>query len=268
MAPLTLAAGDAVVVVDPEQGGRLLSWQVGDLELLGARGDAPQEFGCYPMAPWAGRVRDNVVRVDGRDHPLPPTFGEWAIHGTVLDRPWQVEVADPAHVRLSIDLVAPWPWEGRVVLTWGVEQGALRSAIAVESAGDEFPAVVGWHPWFRRSLLRGGAVQRRMAAAGLLERGPDHLPTGRLLDPAGHPGPYDDAFVVPDGRVELVWPGALALRCRSDAGWVVVFDELDDWVCVEPQSGPPDGLGDGARQVRPDRPLVVTAAWTWRHDTG
>ena len=37
-----------------------------------------------------------------------------------------------------------------------------------------------------------------------------------------------------------VWPGVLALRIDSDCEHVVVFDEPDDAVCVEPQSAPPD----------------------------
>jgi aldose 1-epimerase len=265
-APLTLTAGDALVVVDPGLGARVSRWSVDGLDLLGARGTAPQEHGCYPMAPWVGRVRDNLVTVAGVSHPLPPTYAGWAIHGTVLARPWTVERSTTSEVELWAPLGIDWPWPGRARLSWAISEQALTSTLSVESDDDAFPADVGWHPWFRRHLDRGGPLTYDLQATGLLERGPDHLPTGRLLDPSQVPGPYDDAFAVPDGRLTLRWPGALTMSVDSDARWYVVFDELADFVCLEPQTGPPDGLSAAATLVRPGRPRIATTTWSWQVD--
>ncbi len=68
----------------------------------------------------------------------------------------------------------------------------------------------------------------------------------------------------------MAWPGVLAVDIASDSDWYVVFDELADYVCVEPQSGPPDGLhavGEswaGPAIASPGRPHVLTTTWTMR----
>ena len=146
----------------------------------------------------------------------------------------------------------------------GVAAGARLAAVrlAVTSEGTPFPAEVGWHPWFRRRLARGGDLTWKADAVSLLERGADHLPTGRRLDPTLVSGPYDDAFEVPDGRVELRWPGALRMECQSDVRWFVVFDELSDLVCIEPETAPP-GLSRNAPLVRPGSPRSASVTWSW-----
>lgn len=265
---VTLAApGEVRVVVDPSAGARVTTWAVGDLELVGARGWDPAEHGMYPMAPWPGRLRGNRVVVDGVAHHLPVTYAGWAMHGTVLDAPWQVvgheQRADGARLEVAAALGAAWPWGGRVHQVYEVEADRVVTTLSVSTDGPAFPAEVGWHPWFVRRLARGGPLEVEIAASGLLERGADHLPTGVVLDPGTVPGPYDDAFVVPDGRARLTWPGALRLDLSSDVTWLVLFDELADFVCVEPQSGPPDGLGATAFVVRPGQPRTATATWRW-----
>jgi aldose 1-epimerase len=263
LALLRLAVGDDVVEVDPAVGGRLVSWRVGDLELLGGRSQIPEEYGCYPMAPWPGRLRDNSVSVDGSPHALPVTYDGWAMHGTVLDRPWRMQEATATSVTLTTDLGPSWPWTGQVTLTWRLGPGCLSSRLQVTSDGARFPADLGWHPWFRRHLARGRGLTWNANATAMLERGSDLLPTGRRLDPSLAPGPYDDAFEVPDGVVVMEWPGALHMTCVSDTRWVVVFDALDGVVCIEPQTGPTDALNTGTDLVGPDAPKSAAVTWTW-----
>ncbi|MCC6830357.1 MAG: aldose 1-epimerase [Thermoleophilia bacterium] len=260
---LELRAGDAAVGVDPAMGGRLVSWRVRDMELLGARGSLPEESGCYPMAPWPGRLRGNEVRFAGAAHRLPVTYLGFAMHGTLLRRPMAVAHRTPHRVELRGELGPAWPWPGRATVIWELGTGRLRSRLEVATDGEPFPAELGWHPWFRRRLAHGEPMRWRMEARAVLERDADGLPTGRRLDPAARPGPFDDAFEVPDGRARIDWPGALTLRVAGDAGWMVVFDELPDLVCVEPQTAPPDGLGDGAAVVRPGAPRTAEVTWTW-----
>ncbi len=240
-----------------------MSWTVGDLELLGARGTDPVEYGCYPMAPWAGRVPHNIVTVDNTSYHLPASYNTWALHGTVLDAAWSVVRRWRDAVCLAVNVGPPWPWAGQVRLTWTLTESRLSSELTLTSSGEAFPARIGWHPWFRRRLARGGDLQWQAAAVALLERGPDRLPTGRRLDPAEVVGPYDDAFEVPSGRAELTWPNALHMTCHTSAHWMVVFDQLPDLVCVEPQTAPPGELGVGDAWVRPGDPLEARVTWTW-----
>jgi aldose 1-epimerase len=70
---------------------------------------------------------------------------------------------------------------------------------------------------------------------------------------------------MPDGvDVTLTWPGRLELTVASREQWVVVYDEQEAAVCVEPQTGPPDGLNSQPRLVTPIEPLEATTTWTWR----
>lgn len=134
----------------------------------------------------------------------------------------------------------------------------------METYGDSFPAQAGWHPWFHRNLGAGGEdVRLDFAPDWQEERGADHLPTGKRIDPL--PGPRDDCFGMPHGVLAtLTWPGELELKISSRAEWVVVYDEQPEAVCVEPQSGPPNGLNSLPRLVSPVDPLEISTTWTWR----
>jgi aldose 1-epimerase len=138
--------------------------------------------------------------------------------------------------------------------------------MSVETYDDSFPAQIGWHPWFNRNLGGGEGtedVRVDFTAAWQEERGDDHLPTGRRIDPK--PGPWDDCFGMPDGvDVTLTWPGQLELNVASREHWVVVYDEQEAAVCVEPQTGPPNGLNTLPRLVTPIDPLEAATTWTWR----
>ena len=102
----------------------------------------------------------------------------------------------------------------------------LTTAISVHALEDEFPAVVGWHPWFRRTLGRGAAASsgRLDATTGSSAGTTTSRRAALRYDPAD--GPFDDAFVVPDRPCRGALAGRARARHRSDAGWFVVFDEL------------------------------------------
>ncbi|CAM5717610.1 aldose epimerase [Streptomyces hirsutus] len=188
-----------------------------------------------------------------------------AIHGTARDAAWRTARKSADEAVLTYDLVEPWPYPGRVTQQFTLGEDALTLAMAVETYDSSFPAQLGWHPWFNRSL--GGAdaqdVRLDFTAAWQEERGDDHLPTGNRVDP--RPGPWDDCFGMPDGvDVTLTWPGQLELKVTSREEWVVVYDEQSEAVCVEPQTGPPNGLNTHPRLVTPLEPLEATTTWTWR----
>ena len=117
-----LAVGDVSVVVDLEAGARAVEWAVAGHELLGHYGDHPVEHGMYPMAPWAGRIRDNTVQWNGHDHVLPVTRDPWALHGTVLAQPATVLdlTSDPDEARLvaRVEEHPGWPWPMAVDVEW------------------------------------------------------------------------------------------------------------------------------------------------------
>ncbi|WP_327070872.1 aldose 1-epimerase [Kitasatospora sp. NBC_01250] len=254
-----LKAADAELTVDPHNGCRITGLRVGGVELLrqGAR------FGCFPMVPWCGRTELGRFRNGGELVQLPVNAAPHAIHGTGRDTAWRTARADENSAAFFYDLAEPWPYPGRVTQVVELAEDRLTLTMGVETYQDSFPAQAGWHPWFLRDLGTGGPLQLAFDPAWQEERGEDHLPTGRRIEPL--PSPWDDCFGMPDGvDVTLTWPGALELKVTSHAEWVVVYDEQAEAIAVEPQSGPPNGLNTLPRLVTPIDPLEISTTWTWR----
>jgi len=249
------------VLLDPVLGGRAVSWQVDDLELLGSYDAHWVGHGMYAMAPWAGRLRGNALP-DGSA--MPTTFQDWAIHGTVAAGPVRVDMCEADRAELSVELSEPWPWPGLVRMLWTLEPAVLHTQIEITSEAEPFAAVVGWHPWFRRRLARGGPAHWELAEGRLAPRDADRMPTAALQRATMSDGPFDDTFYAP-GDAVLSWPQALTMRIRNSAPWYVIFDELADFLLVEPQSGPPNGINDPLigppSVVAPGCPLVHQVSW-------
>jgi galactose mutarotase-like enzyme len=262
---LELTARTAHVVVDPEGGGRIRRLTVDGFDLL-------TDGGCFLMAPWAGRTGWGRFSWDGVEHQLavPPEHAPHAIHGTVRDRPWVVESAGRRELTLTTGLGDDWPWRGWCEQLLTLDPAGLTLQLAVHSASDAFPAVAGWHPWFTKP------DHLSVVAAKLLQRSDDHLPTGvRLAPPLPERlGPLDDCFEDIKWPATLRWddaggpldgPGGLELSITATGcDHVVVFTEPDDATCVEPQTGPPNGLATGeVTVVRPGNPLLASTRWSW-----
>jgi aldose 1-epimerase len=258
---ITLTAGDAEVTLQPGNGGRVDGLRVGGMEVL----RQGERFGCFPMVPWCGRIRDGRFLDGAVVRQMPLNAHPHAIHGTVRDGAWRVARTAGDEAVMTYDLVEPWPYPGRVTQVVHLAEDALTLTMSVETYDTSFPAQIGWHPWFNRNLGGEGAEDVRMdfSPAWQEERGADHLPTGNRIDP--RPGPWDDCFGMPGGvDVTLTWPGQLELKVASREEWVVVYDEQKEAVCVEPQTGPPNGLNTAPRLVTPLEPLEATTIWSWR----
>ncbi|WP_255949059.1 aldose epimerase family protein [Streptomyces odontomachi] len=265
---ITLTAGDAEVTVRPDNGCRLASFRLEGTELL-RQGD---RYGCFPMVPWCGRTRNGRFGDGAQTHQLPLNSPPHAIHGTGRDTAWHTARATADEAVFTYDLAEPWPYTGRVTQRVQLAPDSLTLTLAVETYDSSFPAQAGWHPWFLRTLDQASGASGASDAGVRIDfspawqelRGADQLPTGERIEPK--PGPWDDCFGMPDGvDVTLTWPGRLQLTVASREQWVVVYDEQEVAVCVEPQTGPPNGLNTEPRLVTPIDPLETTATWTWRH---
>ena len=257
-ARLILEVAGARVTVDPAAGGRLASVVVNGLELLvTASPEGSIYWGAYPMAPWAGRIRHGRFEFGGREHQLPITMPPHAIHGVAHDRPWTVTGPD----EIALDLDERWPFRGRVVQRFTVEPDGLEVRMRIE-ADEPMPAVLGWHPWFRRVIGEGSApVDLVFEPTAMLARDEEGIPTGELVAPP--PGPWDDCFTALRSDPVLLWPGRLRLTLSSSCPWWVVYSQPADAICVEPQSGPPDAVSIAPEVVEPGRPLEHHMRWRW-----
>jgi aldose 1-epimerase len=268
---ICIRAGAAEAVLVPSAGGRIGALRVDGLEVIVSVAEGPVYWGCYPMVPWAGRLRDGVLRWGGETHRFPTHLAPpHALHGTLLESPWEMLEVAPDTVVMAARLGPPWPFGGRAVQRIRLAPDALRAEIEVHAAERPMPVIVGWHPWFARILRSaagsrvGAPVEVDLPAGGMLRRGPDGIPTGEVVRPIP-PGPWDDCFVDLAGDPVVRWPGALEVTLSSDARWWVLYTERQEGICVEPQTGPPNGLGTGEHTiVEPGRPLVAAMTIAWR----
>jgi aldose 1-epimerase len=267
---VVLRAADVEAVVVPGTGGRIGSLRIDGLQTLVTEGWGPLAWGAYPMVPWAGRLDRGVLGWAGAEHRFPTDIAPpHAIHGTLMGSRWEVVASTPDAVELAADLGEPWPFGGTAVHRVRLADDHLAATLEVRADTEAFPAIVGWHPWFARRLRdaagtdHGRSAVVDIPAGAMLRRGADGLPDGTLARPIP-PGPWDDCFAELSGPPSVTWEGALRIVVESDARFVVVYTEQESGVCVEPQTGPPNGLNTGEHAVvDPGHPLISTMTLRW-----
>ena len=165
------------------------------------------------MAPFAGRVRGGRFAWGGQVHELVPNHAGHAMHGTVFDRRWLLELADVGYLRLRTDLQPGWPFPGWVVHEVALSATRLELRLEVHTAGSPFPATLGWHPWFRRRIEVGGALRGRPRRQALVPAGRRRPPARLPRAAAGRSGRGTTA------SPPITWPVRLTLAggARGDA---------------------------------------------------
>ncbi len=200
------------------------------------------------MAPWAGRVRNGVFMHQSKQHQLEINMHPHAIHGTVLDRPWKLIDSGSSSVAMKIDLGANWGFAGEATQTISVIDDVIEFRLMVETDDASMPAQVGWHPWFARPCT----LETKFAHMYL--RDEFGIPTGEKIAPPA--GPYDDCFSGSLSSPNLNFADKVRLEIETDCSHWVVYDEPQHAICVEPQSGPPDGFNIEPLIITRDTPLT------------
>jgi aldose 1-epimerase len=276
---LTLQRDRVAVTVYPDAGARIGQIVVAGRALLVDVPDPadrlPTMWGSFPMAPWAGRIRQGRFRFDGVDHQLPINHHDGpgpershAIHGIAFDRPWVVDTASDTSCTCSVSL--DWEFAGTASQTIELFDDRVEVTLTVASTGAAFPAEIGWHPWFRKP------DRLDVSPTAMYERDRLGLPTGVLVEP--NDGPWDDCFLAA-GPVVLTYDHStagivtgtaatiFAITVTSDCDHWVIFDEPAAATCVEPQSGPPDAFNltehVTPHLVDPARPLTRRMSIAW-----
>ncbi len=243
----------------------------------------PSGVGSFIMAPWVNRIHLGKLVTDRGEFQLPVDSGVHAIHGTVRDREWDVVSKGTDSAELQIEVEEAWPFRGRVVYRVALEAASLVQSLEVHAAESErdFPAGVGWHPWFRRSL-GSEEMTVRVDAVAQWELDEETVPSGvveetavsRKLMTGGSfaVGEVDDCFMLGDQRVAMLkWP-ELVLRMESspEVTHAMVYSP-ENSICVEPQTTAVNAFqlaakgvsGTGTRIVSQGEPLVATTVWSW-----
>lgn len=254
-----LAAGDLQVDLAPQAGGRIAQIRVDGIEQLigpeSGRLDAIQ-WGCYPMLPWAGRIREGRFPFAGRDWQLPINMPPHALHGLGYALPWTLDASadDSAELSLHLPQDPGWPFGGIARERITLRDRQLHLHLSLQAGEQAMPAVIGWHPWFRKpdQLIFDAPQYYPRDAHGMAR-----LP---LAPPPLHP--WDDCFLGP-AEVVLV-RGNQRLQLTSDQQHWVVYDAPAHATCVEPQTGPPDAFNLTPHVLAPGEVLAMEFLFDWR----
>lgn len=262
--------GQNFVTFDFAHSARLTHWKYGEHDLIGAFGADPVEHGFYIMAPWAGRLSSNSLTWAGQTMEFLCNYGDFALHGFALDTP-----PDSVFIEQSAELITVVTthhikgWLGPLVIeaSWQIHAESLVTILrATTSSSEPVPVLMGWHPWFRNHLSDGQTLSVDFSQAEIAVR-EGNLPTGQLKPVAISDGPFDDAFKIPNKTVTLKWGKDLALQVTSSHEWFVIFNQLQDFTCVEPQNGPPNvfhnSIGCQTYTTTQDEPLELRAEWSF-----
>lgn len=271
---ITLLSKRVTAVVEPAAGGRLLSLVVDGHDVMGSvpdealaelLGDVPEAHhdwyrGSFPLAPWAGTLPSSAFEFEGTRYEVERDAGGTAGHGVVAECEWTIINRSSSETSLMLStpfgprLPGRWPFEGRAVQSFTLDDTALRMRLEVHSSHGRMPAIAGYHPWFRREFADGEQAVVRFVPAKRLVAHAGALISSEDLGER----PWDDLFV---GLVEsprISWPGGPTLILESDAAVWVYYERMPGGFCIEPWTGANDGLETRwATVVAPGNPLVL-----------
>ena len=171
---MELKCGATSAVFDLDFGGRLASLCIDGTEVLVTERSGDTQWGCYPMIPWAGHVRNGRFVSEGRTHQLPLNLPPHALHGTVFGAQWSRH--EDGTLRCPLGPSWPWPGDARSVVS--LEADRLTWRVEVHARDSTFPAVVGWHPWFLRKLADDSVGSLSFEPRAMLSRDAAGIPTG------------------------------------------------------------------------------------------
>lgn len=257
---LRIESDEHSVLIDPKVGGRIVSWKISDVDVLAEAGDHPIQGGMYVMAPWVGRLANAAITFEGQLYPQPLTYKQWSIHGSMPFSACNVERISDSEVRVEHVTPRSWPVEMHVTVSWKVSELGLTSSAEISTNDGSFPAAIGWHPWFLKTLSNGATATYGFESTQQFQIDEQFIVTGDLI--AKTLGPHDDSFIVPKRRAEISWGNFRTVSIETSAEYFHLF-EAEKLVCLEPETSPPNGVnllehGFGYL-VTPDQPLSAFA---------
>jgi aldose 1-epimerase len=256
---IVIAHGSLRVTIAPQAGGRIAQIQRDGIDHLVAYDEANSAmiaWGSYPMVPWAGRIRNGRFDFQGRSYRLPLNLGEHAIHGLGFVLPWKVETHESSVVELTLELPEDerWPFGGTARQRLAVSEDRLEMTLSVQAGRMSMPAVVGWHPWFRKP------ERIVFSPSHIYPRDDLGMATLPLASPTR--GPWDDCFINHDAVMIAI--AGQQLRLSSDCRHWVVYDAPTHATCIEPQSGPPDAFNLEPHTLEPSAMMSKQFLIEWQ----
>lgn len=243
---------DNRVVIAPQRGALVTSWQVAGRELLymddstlhdtskNVRGGIPVLF------PSPGKLVSDTFAYKGR------VGTDLKQHGFARLMPWSVR--DSSAEALTLELAAGpstltrFPWRFHAQLSLRVQDRGLRLQLSLENTDTEpLPFALGYHPYFLVREAEKAQVRIASQATEAFDNVRKQIVPFTGFDLTQ---PELDLHLLDHGSQEcaLTWPDGSALRIHADpefAVWVVWTLAGRDFVCVEPWTARGNALHSG-----------------------
>lgn len=249
---LSLRAGALEVDVEPSVGGSITRFErVGAQRrqplLRGTDAQPPTvlDTGCFPLVPFANRIRGGRFTCDGREVRLAPNMAGDAspLHGQGWLASWQVEEAAEATCELSWRHEAgEWPWAYQARLRFALDTAGLSLALTCRNLSPErMPCALAFHPYY--PCTPDTVLDTEVASAWTIDAAVlpvDNVPaTGRYdLKQRRICGQgLDNGFDGWSGTARIGWPGeeaALVLSSRDAGRFQVYSPETGGVFVAEP----------------------------------
>jgi len=277
-----LRAGEWEAELRPEIGGSLAALRWRGIDVLRAMPEGstePLEASCFPLVPYANRIRDGRFGWQGRDVRLRANFPPepHSLHGLGWQAPWDIVSQAGFKVAMLHSYAGNggWPWaydaEQRIRLG---DQGCAITLDLTNRADTPMPCGVGLHPYFRRRP----ETRVTFEAGGMLELDAGLIPTGEIAGPARFadwhggtalpPRTVDHCFCRWDGAAQIE-DGLVTIRMTArGASFVHVYAPADgSALCLEPVSHAPDAVNRAPEEMTL-LPPGCTASLTMRISAG
>ena len=159
MPHIELRAGNLELVLSPEVGGSIARFDFRNggqaipiFRPAPAHSRNVLEAGCFPVVPFANRVRGGAFHFRGRTVTLRPNMAgeQLPLHGQGWLANWQLGSATAASADLLFEHKAgEWPWTYEARQQISIDPGALEITLSCRNLSeDDMPCGLGHHPYF------------------------------------------------------------------------------------------------------------------------
>jgi aldose 1-epimerase len=234
-------------------GGRVLAYETifDEASFHWLVSSEPGGAGCFPMLPFAFRLRDGKFKFGDQQVALPANVAEdrHPMHGFAWQQPWRLVTHSDSAICMHSESTDLWPWNYEAYQTISLVGDDLLLEMSVSNLADtEMPLGFGWHPFFNRSaqtqVHAKCSLQAELDEAYMFKRwhknAPLVLETGLVLS-----GGCDDVYGGWLGSAMIRWSDKLALHMTANSTLdhlVLYAPATRPFFCLEPASMVPNAF--------------------------
>jgi len=267
---VALTSGDASLILDPARGGavREFCWRGRDIfRCTPEDADDLLQYACFPMVPFANRIRDGRFTFAGQQFLLHTNWNGDAhpIHGEGWRAAWSVLEASSSRAVIAFDGGGDWPWTYIAEQCFDLRNDGLSICLSLTNRSQKpMPTMLGLHPYFPDADM--ARMSARVLRVWEIEKGwpvtEIETPKDWRFDPPRRVNatPLDHAFSGWDGSADIIWPDRhLHIRAQHCPSLQIYTPAHENFFCVEPQTAAWGAINrSDADVVDPGKTLSIT----------